>query len=184
MDAKDSYRRQKFDTIKTYLRSKRVPLFMREPILEFYERLLSQMDMQMGDEEVLGDLPSTLKVQLAVTQNADFLKGVSFFSQLEPRIIAALVLCLQSRIYMVSHAAATLRPTPLTALSTPFSCGGTPFLALPHPPSEPACRPSAAAGRDGAPHRRDRPRPLLHSLGRGGGRQASRRRGGVVCQQR
>ena len=42
MDAKDSYRRQKFDAIQRYLRGKRVPHFMREPILEFYERLLTQ----------------------------------------------------------------------------------------------------------------------------------------------
>ena len=101
IDAKDSFRRQKFDSIKQYLRGKKVPLFMRESILEYYERLLYQMDA--GDDEVLGDLPSTLKVQLAVTQNAEFLKRISFFSDLEPRIIATLVLCLRSRIYMVSH---------------------------------------------------------------------------------
>ena len=39
-------------------------------------------------------------MQLALTLNADVLKGVSFFSNLATPIVAALVLCLRSRIYM------------------------------------------------------------------------------------
>ena len=71
-----------------------------EPILEYYERVLTQMDAD--NDHLMAELPSSLKVQLALTLNADFLKGVSFFRNLEPRIIATLVLCLRSRIYMVS----------------------------------------------------------------------------------
>jgi hypothetical protein len=57
----------------------------------------------VGDETVLGELPSTLKVQLAVMQNSDFIKSVSFFQHLDARIIATLVLCLRSRIYIPSE---------------------------------------------------------------------------------
>ena len=100
IDAHDSIKRQKFDSIKNYLRGKRVPYFLREPILEYYERVLTQMDAD--NDHLMAELPSSLKIQLALTLNADFLKGVSFFRNLEPRIIATLVLCLRSRIYMVS----------------------------------------------------------------------------------
>ena len=48
MDAKDSVKRQKMDAIKQHLRGKRVPNFLREPILEFYERLLMQAQSMGG----------------------------------------------------------------------------------------------------------------------------------------
>ena len=37
---------------------------------------------------------------MAVTLNAEFLRGVPYFAKLEAQIIATLVLCLRSRIYM------------------------------------------------------------------------------------
>jgi hypothetical protein len=74
MDAADSARRQRLTSIKQHLRSLRVPTFLRVQIMEYYERETTMNESQQGD--VIRDMPSSLKVQLAVTLNADFLRQV------------------------------------------------------------------------------------------------------------
>ena len=54
----------------------------------------------VDEKATFRDLPPTLKVQLAVILHEDFLKSVSFFKHIDARIIATLVLCLRSRIYL------------------------------------------------------------------------------------
>ena len=98
MDAQDVARRQKLNGVKQHLRAMRVPMFLRASIVEYYERETSSAGSQ--DSEVLRDMPSSLKVQLAVTLNADFLRQVSFFSNLDGTITAALVLCMRSRVVL------------------------------------------------------------------------------------
>jgi len=96
MDAQDTARRQKLKTIKQHLRALRVPLFLRVPIMEYYERETTMSESRESD--VIKDMPPSLKVQLAVTLNADFLRSVSFFANLDGVISAALVMCMRSRV--------------------------------------------------------------------------------------
>ena len=97
MDSKDARRKAKLDAIKQCLASLRVPLFLRSPIMEYYENLYLR---DSDDLSTLSDMPSSLKVQMAVTLNAEFVRSVSYFSNLDAQVIATLVLCLRSRIYM------------------------------------------------------------------------------------
>ena len=52
MDAQDSARRQKIKSIKQNLLAMRVPPFLREPIMEYYEREITLADSSGGDSEV------------------------------------------------------------------------------------------------------------------------------------
>jgi len=99
MDATSKLRRQKLESIKSHLRYLRVPAFLTLPIIEFYETLFAKK-ATFDESDILKDMPSSLKVQLAVVLNEEFLKKVPFFQFLEPRIIATLVLCLRSRVYL------------------------------------------------------------------------------------
>ena len=99
LDAGSAYARQQVDMFKAHLRSLRAPLFLRNSITEYYETLYTKMET-VDDKRIFRDLPPTLKVQLAVVLHEDFLKRVAFFKGIEGRIIATLVLCLRSRIYL------------------------------------------------------------------------------------
>eukprot|EP00966_Prymnesium_polylepis_P314115 7259109-Prymnesium_polylepis.1 len=99
MDATAKLRRQRLEAIKSHLRYLRVPGFLTIPIMEYYETLFSK-NQSLAENDVLKDMPSSLKVQLAVVLNEEFLKKVPFFQFLEPRIIATLVLCMRARIYL------------------------------------------------------------------------------------
>ena len=63
MDASSSTttRRRKLDSVKQYVRYKRVPFFLREKIVEYYEYVLTRMQ-SVDEQKILKDLPSTLKV--------------------------------------------------------------------------------------------------------------------------
>eukprot|EP00325_Prymnesiales_sp_UTEX-LB-985_P007184 CAMPEP_0174696820 /NCGR_PEP_ID=MMETSP1094-20130205/2876_1 /TAXON_ID=156173 /ORGANISM="Chrysochromulina brevifilum, Strain UTEX LB 985" /LENGTH=860 /DNA_ID=CAMNT_0015893685 /DNA_START=37 /DNA_END=2619 /DNA_ORIENTATION=- len=98
MDAQDTARRQTLKAIKQHLRALRVPQYLKTPIMEYYERATSTSES--ADSDVFKEMPSTLKVQLAVTLNAEFLRSVSFFSNLDGTISAALVLCMRPRVCM------------------------------------------------------------------------------------
>ena len=47
--------------MKQYVRYKRVPFFLREKIVEYYEYVLTRMQ-SVDEQKILKDLPSTLKV--------------------------------------------------------------------------------------------------------------------------
>jgi len=101
MDAQDTQRRQRLKEIKQHLRSLRVPMFLREPITEYYERetaVNESVDAASAGQGPLRDLPSSLKVQLAVTLNQDFLRKSEFFGMLDGTVSAALILCMRSRV--------------------------------------------------------------------------------------
>ena len=101
MDAQDTQRRQRLKEIKQHLRSLRVPMFLREPITEYYERetaVNESVDAASAGQGPLRDLPSSLKVQLAVTLNQDFLRKSAFFGMLDGTVSAALILCMRSRV--------------------------------------------------------------------------------------
>lgn len=165
MDAQDTARRQKLKTIKQHLRALRVPLFLRVPIMEYYERETTMSESRESD--VIKDMPPSLKVQLAVTLNADFLRSVSFFANLDGVISAALVMCMRSRVclpaeivimqgdvtrvlYFVRSGSCQVRgaPTPEDAPPLPFHTRGRTSPSLPaslppaHPLPPPACRTS------------------------------------------
>jgi hypothetical protein len=64
LDSSSTGKRQKLDQIKQTLRYLRAPHFLRAPILEYYEHMADHD--QMGEaQDVLRDMPSSLKVQLA-----------------------------------------------------------------------------------------------------------------------
>ena len=48
-DASTSHRRRKLDAVKHYVRYKRVPLFLRERIIEYYEYMYTRV--QSVDEQ-------------------------------------------------------------------------------------------------------------------------------------
>eukprot|EP00966_Prymnesium_polylepis_P312689 7225618-Prymnesium_polylepis.1 len=99
LDASAVGKRQKLNRIKQTLRYLRAPQFLRGPIVEYYEHMIEHD--QMGEaQDVLADMPSSLKVQLAVVLKAEHLKRVPFFAFLEPRIIAVLAFVLRSRVYL------------------------------------------------------------------------------------
>ena len=97
MDAQDSARRQKLNRIKQHLKHLRAPTFLRQPIMEYYERETTLTD-EAQDSDLMRDMPTTLKVQLAVSLNAEFLRKVPFFAHLAPEISAGLVLCMRARV--------------------------------------------------------------------------------------
>eukprot|EP00966_Prymnesium_polylepis_P198003 4588145-Prymnesium_polylepis.1 len=68
--------------------------------MEYYENLYKR---DYDDTGLLHNMPSSLKVQMAVTLNADFLRGVPYFADLDVQIIATMVLCLHSRVYLPSE---------------------------------------------------------------------------------
>jgi hypothetical protein len=106
MDAQDTQRRQRLKEIKQHLRALRVPVHLREPINEYYERETSVRESQdagWSQEGLLKDLPSTLKVQLAVTLSAEFLRSSAFFADLSGTLAAALVLAMRPRVCLPSE---------------------------------------------------------------------------------
>ena len=94
IDAASTNSRRKLDAVKQYVLHKRVPMFLREKIIEYYEYLYCRASggANGGEDRVLRCLPATLKVQLAVVLNQEFLKRVPIFKYCDPRCVAILVL--------------------------------------------------------------------------------------------
>ena len=89
-------RQRKLNTVKEFVRLKRVPPFVRARILDFFEHKVSTFDR---DEEgaLMGTLPSTLQIELAVVVNQPFLKKVNLFKQFEPAATALISLLMVPR---------------------------------------------------------------------------------------
>jgi voltage-gated potassium channel len=75
--ARASYRR-KVEEVTTFCRSKRIPVGLQTRILSYYEYMWERHRSILSDE-VVGDLPHTLRVEVGLFLNREIIEKVSFF---------------------------------------------------------------------------------------------------------
>lgn len=90
IDATAVQRRQKLDTLNQYLRIRRVPTGLRQRISAYYEYLWSR-NHTLDDKEMLGEMPSSLQLQLALVLNRALFTKVPLFREMETGCIVAFV---------------------------------------------------------------------------------------------
>lgn len=92
-------KRQKLAAIQSFMRLRSVPPFVGQRVVDFYSH--STKFMQPAEEaKMLEDLPSTLRIQLAVVLNERHISKVPMFAQAAPRSLAVLALALQQHTYL------------------------------------------------------------------------------------
>ena len=99
IDREGKKRQQKLDTVKQYVRAKRVPLFVRERVVDFYEHDLAKMRPQ-EEAQLLKELPNSLRIDLAVVINQPLLRKFKMFREVDPGAIGLLALLMVQRPHM------------------------------------------------------------------------------------
>ena len=84
-------RMRKLEAIKGYVRLKRVPLFVRERVVDFYEYVYARI-RPTEESDLLEDLPSRLRIELAIVINKPFISKVEMFKSAEPGAVALLAM--------------------------------------------------------------------------------------------
>ena len=84
-------RQRKLEAVKNYVRFKRVPMFVRERVVDFYEYVLGRV-RPAEEAALLADLPSQLRLELAIVVNRPLISKVDCFKGASPGAVALLAL--------------------------------------------------------------------------------------------
>lgn len=91
----------KFSLVRQYLHAKRVPPYVRQRVLSYYQYIYARVRPE-EETQLLGELPSTLRIELAIVNNRPFLGKVDIFRKAEAGAVAFLSLLMQT-ITVVPH---------------------------------------------------------------------------------
>ncbi len=91
IDESARMRKQKFEVIKNYVRLKNVTPHVRERVLDYYEFIYARI-RPSEENALLEELPSRLRVELAITLNKPFIQKLELFSKASPGAIALIAL--------------------------------------------------------------------------------------------
>lgn len=90
--------RQKLNQVSQFLQHNNVSKELREGIHEYYDYLWSH-HLIGGRDEVLGDLPESLRIQVAMELNKDLVSSVPFLQGCDPGFMESLVTLLKPQAY-------------------------------------------------------------------------------------
>lgn len=90
-------RRRKLHAIRVQLVALGLPKFLHQQIEDYYTMVINMTPSCEGE---LADMPSSLKLQVAILTNESFLRNAPFFKLLQPRAIAMLVQCLKTSVFL------------------------------------------------------------------------------------
>ena len=101
VDEVKNKRLRRLEAVRNFVRLRRVPPFVGRRVIEYYEHITQRMEPR-EEAQLLEQLPTTLRLQLAVVLNERFLRHVPMFDQqaMLPRSIALLALVLVQRTYL------------------------------------------------------------------------------------
>ena len=85
-------RRETLEKVNDYLRYRNVPKFFQEIISDYYQHIWSNPS---DENQVLGDLPDTLRLRLSLLCNRDLVNKVPIFAKLDADEFVQLIPLLQ-----------------------------------------------------------------------------------------
>ena len=92
-------RQRKLESVRAFIRQRNVPPFVAARVLNFYEYMATRMQ-PTEEVKLLEELPSTLRLQLAVVLNQGYLLRLPMFQMADSRSVALLALALVQRTYL------------------------------------------------------------------------------------
>lgn len=89
----------KMDSIKSYMNVTRVPSYLQERVIKWFDYLWSHGHTISDDQQVLSALPDKLKAEIGMHVHFETLKKVEFFQECEGGLLWELVLRLRTQVY-------------------------------------------------------------------------------------
>ena len=98
LDARGAVLREKMNSIESYMRQRKLPVDLQQRIRTYYHFVWNR-HREVGEKEILTDLPDTLKVDVFVHINSEIIEKVPLFQGASPEFIQAIALKLKPRVY-------------------------------------------------------------------------------------
>lgn len=100
MDEARRARQTKLENVRGFIQQRGVPSFIGQRVIQFYEHMATVRMKPAEEVRLLEELPSTLRLQVAIVLNQRFLTRVSIFSKFDSRSIALMSLVLTQRSFL------------------------------------------------------------------------------------
>lgn len=89
----------KMDNIKRYMNTTKVPSYLQERVIKWFDYLWSHGHTISDDQQTLSALPDKLKAEIGMHVHFETLKKVEFFQECEGGLLWELVLRLRTQVY-------------------------------------------------------------------------------------
>eukprot|EP00762_Andalucia_godoyi_P006368 ANDGO_05937.mRNA.1 Cyclic nucleotide-gated cation channel subunit A len=97
LDSSASAFRQKMDTINDYMKYRRLPLDLQNRVRSYYTYLWKSRK-GLDETQVLEDLPSYLRMEVALFLNREIIQKVPLFQGADPQFISTIVMSMRPRV--------------------------------------------------------------------------------------
>ena len=90
----------KLETVRNFISERGVPSFIARRVIHFYEHISKRSLTASEEAELLEELPSTLRLQVAIVLNQGFLSRTAVFAKFDTTSVALLSLVLYQSSYL------------------------------------------------------------------------------------